>query len=111
MVEAAGQSEDKVMEIVLNAGADDMVSEGESFVISVATPSFADVCDALQKAGIQPISAEVGLFPQTTVPVKDVAVAKSVNKFIAALEDYEDVQNVYTNMEVDDSIVDAVEAE
>ena len=81
------------------------------FVISASTQSFADVCDALQKAGIQPISAEVGLFPLTTVPVKDVAAAKAVNKFIATLEDYEDVQNVYNNMEIDDSIASQVEEE
>ncbi len=111
VVEAAGQEEDKIMEIVLNAGADDMTNEGESFVVSVSVAQFADVCDALQKAGIQPISAEVGLFPQTTVPVKDVSVAKSASKFIAALEDYEDVQNVYTNMEIDDSIASQVEEE
>ncbi len=111
VVEAAGQSEDKIMEIVLNAGADDMVNEGESFVISASVQTFADVCDALQKAGIQPISAEIGLFPLTTVPVKDVSVAKAVNKFVAALEDYEDVQNVYVNMEIDDSIASQVEEE
>ena len=111
VVEAAGQSEDKIMEIVLNAGADDMSNEGESFVISVSAQAFADVCDALQKSGVQPISAEVGLFPLTTVPVKDVAVAKTVNKFVAALEDYEDVQNVYNNMEIDDSIASQVEEE
>ena len=106
VVDAAGQSEDKVMEIVLNAGADDMVSDDDSFVISASTHTFADVCDALQKAGIQPVSAEVGFFPLTTVPVKDLAVARSVTKFINALEDYDDVQNVYTNMDVDDSIAD-----
>ena len=111
VVDADGQSEDKVMEIVLNAGADDMVSEDDSFVISVSTNTFADVCDALQKAGIQPVSAEVGFFPLTTVPVKDLAVAKSVTKFINALEDYEDVQNVYTNMDVDDSIAGQVDEE
>ncbi len=111
VVEAAGQTEDQIMEIVLNAGADDMQNAGESFVISVATQAFADVCDALQKAGIQPISAEVGLFPLTTVPVKDVTAAKAVNKFVAALEDYDDVQNVYTNMEIDDSIASQVDEE
>ena len=104
VVDAAGQNEDKIMEIVLNAGADDMVADAETFTISTTMQTFADVCDALQKAGIKPISAEVGLFPLTTVPVKDVEVAKSVTKFIGALEDYDDVQNVYTNMEVDDSI-------
>jgi len=111
VVDAAGQSEDKVMEIVLNAGADDMVNDGETFVISVSQQSFSDVCEALQKAGIQPLSAEVGLFALTTVPVKDVAVAKAVNKFVAALEEHDDVQNVYTNMEIDDSIAAQVDEE
>jgi len=111
VVEAAGQSEDKVMEIVLNAGADDMATEDDNFVISASTQAFADVCDALQKAGIQPLSAEVGLFPLTLVPVKDLSVARAVNKFVAALEDYEDVQNVYTNMDVDDSIAIQLEAD
>jgi len=109
IVDAAGQSEDKIMEIVLNAGADDMTNEGETFDISVSPQVFADVCDALQKAGVQPISAEIGLFPLTTVPVKDVDVAKAVTKFVNALEDYDDVQNVYTNMDVDDSIASQLE--
>ena len=105
IVDAAGRSEDQIMEIVLNAGADDMKSEGGTFDIIASPTAFADVCDALQKAGIQPMSAEVGLIPLVTVPVKDVTLAKSVQKFIGALEDFDDVQNVYTNMEVDDSIV------
>ena len=104
VVDAAGQNEDKIMEIILNAGADDMTGDGDTFVISASTQAFADVCDALHKAGIQPLSAEVGLFPLTTVPVKDIEVARAVTKFISTLEDYDDVQNVYTNMEVDDSI-------
>jgi YebC/PmpR family DNA-binding regulatory protein len=104
VVEAAGQSEDKIMEIVLNAGADDMTNDGDTFTISVSAQAFSDVCDALQKAGIQPASAEVGLFPLTLVPVNDVNVARNVNKFVAALEDHDDVQNVYTNMDVDDAI-------
>ena len=97
------------MEIVLNAGADDLKNNDDSFEVLTSPAAFADVCDALQKAGIQPASSEVGLIPLTTVPVKEVGVAQSVQKFIDALEDYEDVQNVYTNMDVDDSIADKLE--
>ena len=57
------------------------------------------------------MSAEVGLFPLTTVLVKDVSAAQSVNKFVGALEDHDDVQNVYVNMEVDESIADKVDEE
>jgi YebC/PmpR family DNA-binding regulatory protein len=111
VVDGEKQNEDAVMEIVLNAGADDMVNEDGTFVISASAQSFADVCDALQKAGIQPVSAEVGLFPLTPVLVKDVTAARSVNKFVAALEEHDDVQNVYVNMEVDESIADQVDEE
>ena len=111
VVDGEKQSEDAVMEIVLNAGADDMINDNGAFVISASTQSFADVCDALQKAGIQPVSAEVGLFPLTHVLVKDVSAAQSVNKFVGALEDHDDVQNVYVNMEVDESIADKVDEE
>ena len=109
ILDAAGQNEDKIMEIVLNAGADDLKNNDDSFEVLTSPTAFADVCDALQKAGIQPASSEVGLIPLTTVPVKEVGVAQSVQKFIDALEDYEDVQNVYTNMDVDDSIADKLE--
>ena len=109
VVDGEKQSEDAVMEIVLNTGADDMINDNGAFVISASAQSFADVCDALQKAGIQPVSAEVGLFPLTTVLVKDVSAAQSVNKFVGALEDHDDVQNVYVNMEIDESIADKVD--
>jgi YebC/PmpR family DNA-binding regulatory protein len=106
IIDAAGQDEDKIMEIVLNAGANDMTNEEGAFEVLTSPQAFSDVCDALQKAGIQPVSAEICLIPQTTVPVKDVDVAKAVNKFVGALEDSDDVQNVYTNMDVDASIAD-----
>lgn len=108
IIDATGQDEDKIMEIVLNAGANDMTNEDGAFEVLTTPQAFADVCDALQKANIQPASAEVCQIPQTTVLVKDVDVAKAVNKFIAALEDYEDVQNVYSNIDIDASIADLV---
>lgn len=111
IIDAAGQTEDQVMNIVLEAGADDMINDGESFEVLTSTQAFADVCDALQKAGIQPVSAEVGLIPSTVTPIGEVGVAKAVQKFINALEDYDDVQNVYTNMDVAAAIEDQLDDE
>jgi YebC/PmpR family DNA-binding regulatory protein len=106
IIDANGQDEDKVMEIVLNAGANDMVTEDGLFEVLTSPQSFSTVCEALQTAGIPTESAEVALVPQTTISVSDVDVAKAVNKFVSALEDSDDVQNVYTNMDIDSSIED-----
>ncbi len=113
VLDATGLEEDKVMEIALESGADDVVNnEGETYEILCQPQAFSDICDALSQAGIQPLSAEAnGLLPVVTVPVSSLDVAKSVNRFIAALEDYDDVQNVYTNMDIDDSLAEELESE
>jgi transcriptional/translational regulatory protein YebC/TACO1 len=73
--------------------------------------AFAEVCDALESADIEAGSKDVTLLPTLTVPVADEALARSVLKFVAALEDNDDVQNVYTNMEMTDEVMDAVGAD
>jgi YebC/PmpR family DNA-binding regulatory protein len=109
IVDAATVEEDKLMEIVLNAGAEDMVKDGDSFEVVTDPASFADVSEALEKAGIKTISAEVSLIPLAQTKVTDKAKAQSVLKFVADLEDNDDVQNVYTNMDIDDSILGELE--
>lgn len=112
IIPAENLSEDKAMEIALNSGADDLVNNGDTYEIVCQSDTFADICEALEKEGIQPMTAEAStLVPLTTVDVTDLAVAKSVNKFVDALEDHDDVQNVYHNMEIDDSIAEQLEAE
>jgi YebC/PmpR family DNA-binding regulatory protein len=108
---AEGLTEDKVMEVVLNAGADDMESEEDGFTITCQPAAFSDVCAALETAGINfdQENSQVGLVPMTPVPVQEVSVAKAVYKFVAALEEHDDVQDVYTNMDVDDAIVEQLE--
>jgi len=113
IIDAEGVEEDRVMEIALESGADDVVNnEGENFEILCQPAAFSDICEALEKAGIATVSAESnGLLPMTTVTVSDVAVAKAVNKFVNMLEEYDDVQNVYHNMDVDDAIAEQLAAE
>ena len=105
----AGLTEDGLMEIVLNAGADDMTADDGGFEVLCQPAAYTDVCVALEKAGIVAEESEVKLIPMTTVSITDVAVANQVNKFINALEDNEDVQNVYHNMDIADEIADSVE--
>lgn len=105
-----GLTEDKVMEVALGAGADDMVTEEGGFTVTCQPSAFAEVSAAIEAAGIaiDQENSQVGLVPLTLAPVTDVNVAKAVNKFVAMLEDHDDVQDVYTNMDIDDSIADQV---
>jgi len=105
IVDAATVAEDKLMEIVLNAGAEDMANYGSQFEVLTDPASFSAVVDALEKAGIKTLSAEISMVPSAEVPVADKNVAASVMRFVNDLEDNDDVQNVYTNMDVDEKIM------
>jgi YebC/PmpR family DNA-binding regulatory protein len=110
-VDAATVEEDKLMDVVLNAGADDMVRDGDQFEVLTDPNAFNGVVEALEKAGIKSSDAEVRLVPDTYVPVKEKGIAKSVMKFIETLEDNDDVQNVYSNMDIDDSVLAELDKE
>ena len=97
VVNLVGADEDAVMDLAIEAGAEDIESE-EDGVISVVTPpeSFGDVVDALKGGGFNPEHAEVALVPTTTNPCDEDTAAK-VLRLIDALDDLDDVQNVYCN--------------
>lgn len=102
-----GVTEDTVMEAVLEAGAEEVIDLGESFeVVSEATDVVA-VRSALQSAEIDYESAEATFLPSVTVPLDEDGAGK-VFKLIEALEDVDDVQNVYANFDVSDEIMEAV---
>ena len=109
IVEGSTVEEDKLMEIVLNAGAEDMIKDGDDYEVTTEPVAFADVCEAMEKAGIKTVSAEVSLIPLAQTKVTDKAKAQSVLNFVAALEDNDDVQNVYTNMDIDDAVLKELE--
>ncbi len=106
-----GLTEDMVMEAALGAGADDMESEEGGFTITCQPNTFSEVCAAIEAAGItfDQENSQVGLVAQTLVPINDISIVNKVNKFISMLEDNDDVQDVYTNMDIDDSLVDQLE--
>ena len=114
MIPAAdGVDEDTVMMTALDAGAEDVVAEDGGFTVKCQPNDFTSVLEAIKAAGIgvDEENSSVGLVPNMTTPVSDVATAKSMQKFIDMLEDLEDVQDVYNNMETTDEVDAALEAE
>ena len=114
MIPAAdGITEDKVMEVALEAGAEDVVTEDGGFTVKCQPNDFTTVLEAIKAGGISvdEENSAIGLVPNMMNPVADVAAAKAINKFVEMLEDLEDVQDVYTNMETTDEVDAALEAE
>jgi transcriptional/translational regulatory protein YebC/TACO1 len=103
----AGPGEDDVLMAVLDSGAEEVNDLGESFeVISEAT-DLVPVRTSLQGAGIDYESAEVSFLPTVQVPL-DEETARKVFRLVDALEDCDDVQNVYANFDVSDEVMAAV---
>ena len=114
MIPAAdGITEDKVMEVALEAGAEDVVTEDGGFTVKCQPNDFTTVLEAIKAGGIgvDEENSAIGLVPNMMNPVADVAAAKAINKCVEMLEDLEDVQDVYTNMETTDEVDAALEAE
>jgi YebC/PmpR family DNA-binding regulatory protein len=105
-VSSQGVDEDTLMGIVLDAGADDMKHAGEGFDITCDPVVFTKVQEALQKNNIPTVMAEITQLPNAPVDV-DVETAKKVLRLHEALDDHDDVQNVYTDMNLTEAILDS----
>lgn len=92
--------EDSLMEAALEAGAEDFVAEESTYEIVAATEDFEAVKDGIENAGIKVASAEITMIPKSTVKIEGKN-AELVLKLMEAIEDHEDVQNVYANFEID----------
>ncbi len=93
-----GANEDQVMEVALEAGAEDFKAEAEGYEILTDPAHFEAVHKQLEAKGIKPASAEITYLPAVTVPLADSAAA-GVSKLIDLLEDHEDVKEIYSNAE------------
>ena len=104
-VERGKIDEEKLLEIAIEAGAEDVKSEeGAPFEVITEPDTFDDVVSALKAAGIETDDAEITKIPKTTVRVEDNE-ARSVLKLVSALEDNDDTQNVYANFDIDEAIL------
>ncbi len=104
-------AEDRIMEAAVEAGAEDLRDDGENWTVTCAPSDLAAVRDALVAAGMEPDAAELQMVPTTTVPVADEGDAKRVVRLLEALDDHDDVQNVWSNFDIPDEILAAVTAE
>jgi YebC/PmpR family DNA-binding regulatory protein len=102
--------EDDVMLAALDAGAEDLVDEGDTWRLTCAPTDLPQVRAALEEAAIAFDSAEVTMVPTATVPLESAEAAKAVLRVVDALEDNDDVQDVYANFDIPDDILQAVEA-
>ena len=104
-----GSDEDAVMEAALEAGAEDVVSNDDgSIEVLTAWEDFLTVKDALVAAGLEPVDAEVTQIPATTVPL-ELEDAEKLMRLVDVLEDLDDVQNVYTNAEISDAVIEQMQ--
>jgi YebC/PmpR family DNA-binding regulatory protein len=107
----SGVDEDELMMAALEAGAEDVTDQGDTFDITTAPTDFTSVRDALAEAGIAMASADLTMIATTAVPLETEAAARNVLRVLDALEDHDDVQNVYANFDIPDEIFQAVSAE
>lgn len=101
--------EDMVMTAALEAGADDIERDGDSWRVLTEPSAVYDVKDALDAAGIEVHSAESTMVSSTTIDVTDVNDAKQILRIMDTLEDNEDVQDVYANFDMDESIMQGID--
>ena len=96
--------EDKVFEIALDAGADDVITEDSELVVVTPTDAFEAVKSAIQSAGLNFEAAEVTMIPQSSVRIEG-REAEHMIRLMEALEDSDDVQNVYSNFDVSEELM------
>ncbi|MBO0912028.1 MAG: YebC/PmpR family DNA-binding transcriptional regulator [Acidobacteria bacterium] len=103
----AAAKEDELMSIVLEAGAEDLKDDGESWEVVTDPSAFEAVVEAVKNAGIQPTSAEVAMIPQTYIKLEGQQATQMI-RLVEALEEHDDVQNVHANFDIDQKLLEEV---
>src|SRR5262249_50810569 len=106
LVDAAGVDEDELTLAAADGGADDVALDGSSFEVSSAPEALSGVREAIESAGFAIESVEVALVPKTTVPIDDEATAKKVLRLLEALEENDDVQDVFANFDIPEAVLE-----
>ncbi len=110
IVPKSAGAEDDLLLVVLDAGAEDLADEGDTWRVTCDPSELTDVRTALEGASVEIVSADVTMLPTTVVPLEGPEEAKKVLRLIDALDDHDDVQDVYANFDVSDDVLQAVEA-
>ena len=107
VVPKSAASEDDLMGIVLEAGADDLRDDGDNWEVVTDPGSFEAVVEAVRKAGIEPASASVAMIPQNYIKLEGQQ-ASTMIRLMEALEEHDDVQNVHANFDIDQKLLEEV---
>ena len=110
LVAADGVDEDELFLAVADAGADDVERDGSVFQVSSAPEQLSTVREAVESAGFSIESAELSMVPKVTVEIGDESTAKKVVRLVEGLEENDDVQDVYANFDIPESVLEAVTA-
>ena len=107
VVDGGKYAEDDIMAAAIDAGAEDVLQDGEEFQVLTEPADFAAVRDALKAAGIEFENAELTMIPKTTVKLEENDARKTM-KIMDALEDSDDVQEVYANFDISEDVLEAL---
>ncbi len=106
LVDKSTTTEDELMDLALEAGADDVLEEDEVFQVVTAPEDFDEVREGLEKAGVIFVEASLTMVPQTIIEVTDEKPAKALLRLLDSLEGHDDVQHVYANFDIDDELME-----
>jgi YebC/PmpR family DNA-binding regulatory protein len=107
IVPKAKAKEDDLMNIVLENGGEDLHDDGENWEVTTAPAEYEKVLEAIKKASLEVVHSEVGMIPQNYIKLEGAA-ANQMIRLLEALEDHDDVQNVYSNFDVDQKQLEEV---
>jgi len=107
IVPKSAAKEDDLMNIVLEAGGEDLKEDGENWEILTDPRTYESVVEAVKKAGIEPANAEVAMVPQNYIKLEGPAASQMI-RLLEALEDQDDVQHVYSNFDIDQKLLEEV---
>lgn len=99
-------SEDELMELALEAGAEDVIEEDATFQVITAPEDFNQVVENIEKAELQHLEASISMVPKNTVDVSEEKTARSLMKLLENLDDHDDVQKVHANFDISDELME-----
>jgi YebC/PmpR family DNA-binding regulatory protein len=107
VVPKSAAKEDDLMSVVLDAGAEDLRDDGDNWEVLSEPSVYEAVLEAVKKAGIEPVSSSVSMIPQNYIKLEGAAASQMI-RLMEALEEHDDVQNVHSNFDIDQKLLEEV---
>ncbi|HNW25693.1 MAG TPA: YebC/PmpR family DNA-binding transcriptional regulator [Candidatus Gastranaerophilaceae bacterium] len=103
------QDFEKLFDAAADLGADDVMEDDENYKVITSVENFQSVVEGLEKSGFKNISAELTRLPQNSIEITDEKIASQILKLLERIEEHDDVQNVYSNFDIADDILQKIE--